>query len=77
MQMLVVQKRLPYPARQLHGRAAAFLDDVRQMVDEAKEQHVSLPLELSEIGFIPARDYIEVKLYFREREQAAELEMRS
>jgi hypothetical protein len=66
MNILVVQKRLPYRPQCLGDQADAFLKEVRQLIRAAEIQHASCSLELSDIGFAPAGDYIEVKLYFRE-----------
>lgn len=71
MNILVVQKRLPYQPQCLGDQADAFLKEVRQLIRDAEFQHASRSLELSDIGFTPARDYIEVKLYFSEPAFAA------
>ena len=66
MTVLVVQKRLPYPPRNLERQAAAFLNEVQRVIRDARDEHRSAPLELADIGFVPSGEYIEVKLYFRE-----------
>ena len=65
MKTLIVQRRLPYQPQLLNEQAGPFLRAIQQVVREAKEQHQADGLELSDIGFIPGNDYIEVKLYFR------------
>jgi hypothetical protein len=67
MKTLVVQKRLAFSPGTLERQAGPFLDAVRQLVREAREHYRSVDLELVDMGFIPAGDHIEVKLYFRER----------
>lgn len=69
MKTLIVQKRLAYPPGSLGSQAGHFIGAVRLLIREAREQHQSADLELADIGFIPAEDYIEVKLYFRQPEK--------
>ncbi len=66
MKILVVQKRLAYPPASLDRQSASFLEDIQQIVREAREKHQTELLELADIGFVPAGEYIEVKLYFRQ-----------
>lgn len=66
MRTLVVQKRLLFPPRTLDRQAEAFLTEVRRVIGEARERHGSAPLELADIGFVPAGEHIELRLYFRE-----------
>lgn len=65
MKTLVVQKRLPYAPQSLSKQAGTFIQAVRKAVREAKERHRSEDLELADIGFIPGKDFIEIKIYFR------------
>lgn len=66
MKTLVVQKRLAYPPASLDRQSASFVEAIEQMVREAREKHQTDLLELADIGFVPAGEYIEVKLYFRQ-----------
>ncbi len=68
MKSLVVQKRLEYSSEGLQSQSGTFVKDVQQIVQEARARHADQDLELADIGFVPAADYIEVKLYFRQRE---------
>ena len=63
MKTLVVQKRLAFSPGTLERQAGPFLDAVRQLVREAREHYRSVDLELVDMGFIPAGDHIEVKLF--------------
>ena len=67
MKTLVVQKRLAFSPGTLAQQAGPFLAELRELVREVRAQHREEELELADIGFIPAEDHIEVKLYFRER----------
>ncbi|MEW5785516.1 MAG: hypothetical protein AB1767_10660 [Bacillota bacterium] len=66
MKTLIVQKRLAYSPGSLDRQAGPFIEEVQQLVREAKEQHRFADFELADIGFIPAGEHIEVKLYFRQ-----------
>lgn len=65
MKRLVVQKRLPYNPCSLDRQAAAFLREVRRLVDEARRRYSHHGLELADMGFVPAAAYVEVRLYFQ------------
>ncbi|NLY38427.1 MAG: hypothetical protein GX044_03905 [Firmicutes bacterium] len=67
MKTLIVQKRLAFSPGTLAQQAGPFLAALRELVREVKDQHRDEELELADLGFIPAEDHIEVKLYFRER----------
>ena len=72
MKTLVVQKKLPYWPATLDQHSGPFLQEVQQLVREARAQHRDLDLELADIGFVPRPEYIEIKLYFREPDNKSE-----
>jgi len=66
MKLLVVQKKLPYPPEALDRYAESFLADVRQIMIETGQRRLEQNLELADIGFVPKKGYVDLKLYFRE-----------
>lgn len=68
MKTLIIQKRFGYAPRALHPRRAEFISDIQGMVRKARERYKEEELELAEIGFLPAAEHVEVKLYFRKPE---------
>ena len=63
--LVVVQTRLLLNPSSLDRRAVDFLSGVKKSIQEARKCYPPDLFKLTEIGFLPGSDYIEVKLYFR------------
>ncbi|HOB86644.1 MAG TPA: hypothetical protein PKO38_03010 [Bacillota bacterium] len=70
MKTLIVQRRILIPPESLDRHVSQFLEAARQVIEEAREKYRSYTLELEDIGFSPGEGFVEIKLYFREPEEA-------